>query len=65
MLVGYPPFCADEPAETYRKVMNWKETLHFPEDLKLSSEAVDLIRRYNAILFFSRIDVAFLFEQFN
>lgn len=45
MLVGYPPFCADEPAETYRKVMNWRETLHFPEDLKLSPEAVDLIRR--------------------
>ena len=38
MLCGYPPFCADTPMETYRKIMNWKETLEFPEDIPLSPE---------------------------
>jgi protein-serine/threonine kinase len=46
MLVGYPPFCADHPTETYRKVMNWRETLSFPDDVELSPHAKDLISRY-------------------
>lgn len=46
MLVGYPPFCAEHPAETYRKVMNWRETLSFPDDVELSPDAKDLIKRY-------------------
>ncbi|KAG5837813.1 hypothetical protein ANANG_G00216990 [Anguilla anguilla] len=29
MLIGYPPFCSETPQETYRKVMNWRETLTF------------------------------------
>ncbi|KAF4529607.1 hypothetical protein B566_EDAN017898 [Ephemera danica] len=29
MLIGYPPFCSENPQETYRKVMNWRETLVF------------------------------------
>lgn len=45
MLCGYPPFCADTPMETYRKIMNWKETLEFPEDIPLSPEAVDLMKK--------------------
>eukprot|EP00029_Vermamoeba_vermiformis_P007388 TRINITY_DN3187_c0_g1_i1.p1 TRINITY_DN3187_c0_g1~~TRINITY_DN3187_c0_g1_i1.p1 ORF type:complete len:508 (-),score=110.40 TRINITY_DN3187_c0_g1_i1:132-1655(-) len=45
MLVGYPPFCAEHPAETYRKVMNWRETLSFPDDVELSPDAKDLIKR--------------------
>lgn len=45
MLVGYPPFCSDTPTETYRKVMNWKETLQFPSDVDISAEAKDLIVR--------------------
>jgi len=43
MLCGYPPFCSDSPAETYRKIMNWKEALQFPEEANLSPEARDLI----------------------
>lgn len=43
MLVGYPPFCSDTPAETYRKIMNWKETLVFPSDVEISPVAKDLI----------------------
>jgi hypothetical protein len=31
--------------ETYRKIMNWKETLEFPEDIALSPEALDLLKK--------------------
>lgn len=45
MLVGYPPFFSDTPPEVYRKIMNWRETLRFPEDSNLSPESMDLICR--------------------
>lgn len=45
MLVGYPPFCSETPTETYRKIMNFKETLQFPDDAVVSDEARDLIER--------------------
>jgi serine/threonine protein kinase len=45
MLIGYPPFCSDTPQETYRKIINWKHTLRFPEDCTISLEARDLIER--------------------
>ena len=44
-LVGWPPFCAETPHETYRKIINWQETLQIPDDVHLSSEAEDLIKR--------------------
>ncbi|KAI8384442.1 AGC/NDR protein kinase [Radiomyces spectabilis] len=44
-LCGYPPFCSENPHETYRKIMNWRETLIFPDDQPISREAEDLIRR--------------------
>ncbi|KAF9198540.1 Serine/threonine-protein kinase [Haplosporangium sp. Z 27] len=44
-LVGYPPFCSENAHETYRKIMNWREQLYFPEDVHLTPEAEDLIRR--------------------
>jgi serine/threonine protein kinase len=43
-LVGYPPFYADEPMQTCRKIVNWKRTLTFPPEVKLSLSAEDLIR---------------------
>ncbi|KAJ6722389.1 NON-SPECIFIC SERINE/THREONINE PROTEIN KINASE [Salix koriyanagi] len=43
MLVGYPPFCSDDPRITCRKIINWKTCLKFPEEPKISSEAKDLI----------------------
>ncbi|KAL3841319.1 hypothetical protein ACJMK2_019481 [Sinanodonta woodiana] len=46
MLIGYPPFCSENPQETYRKVMNWKETLVFPPEVPISTEAKDLIQRF-------------------
>ncbi|GJN32186.1 hypothetical protein PR202_gb20670 [Eleusine coracana subsp. coracana] len=45
MLVGYPPFYADDPITTCRKIVHWKNHLKFPEDARLSNEARDLICR--------------------
>ncbi|GAU39915.1 hypothetical protein TSUD_05070 [Trifolium subterraneum] len=45
MLVGYPPFCSDDPRMTCRKIVNWKTCLKFPEEPKISAEAKDLICR--------------------
>lgn len=45
MLIGYPPFCSESPNETYRKIMNWKQTLIFPEETPISNEARDLIEK--------------------
>ncbi|KAI8063888.1 Serine/threonine-protein kinase orb6 [Gongronella butleri] len=44
-LCGYPPFCSENPHETYRKIMSWRESLVFPDDQPISREAEDLIRR--------------------
>jgi serine/threonine kinase 38 len=43
---GYPPFCSENPQETYRKVMNWRETLTFPPESPISEEAKHAILRY-------------------
>lgn len=45
MLIGYPPFCSENPQETYRKVMNWRETLIFPPESPISNESKDLIQK--------------------
>lgn len=45
-LVGWPPFCAEGATETYQKIVNWQETLYFPDDIQLGHEAEHLIRRY-------------------
>lgn len=45
MLVGYPPFYADDPLTTCRKIVHWRNHLKFPEDSRLSPEAKDLICR--------------------
>ncbi|XP_057973007.1 uncharacterized protein LOC131161330 isoform X2 [Malania oleifera] len=43
MLIGYPPFCSEDPRMTCRKIVNWKTCLKFPEEPKISDEAKDLI----------------------
>ncbi|XP_062158314.1 uncharacterized protein LOC133865837 [Alnus glutinosa] len=43
MLIGYPPFCSDDPRITCRKIINWKTCLKFPEEPKISKDAKDLI----------------------
>jgi len=44
-LVGYPPFYAEDPMDTCRKIVNWKRTLKFPEEARLSVKAKDLMER--------------------
>ncbi|KAH9899856.1 kinase-like protein [Cubamyces lactineus] len=44
-LVGYPPFCSESTHDTYQKILQWKQYLHFPDDVHLSREAEDLISR--------------------
>ncbi|XP_067932920.1 serine/threonine-protein kinase 38-like [Watersipora subatra] len=46
MLIGYPPFCSENPQETYRKIMNWRETLVFPPENPISNQSRDLIERF-------------------
>jgi protein-serine/threonine kinase len=45
MLVGYPPFCAENYNLTYNKIINWRESLKFPKDLHISPSAEHLIKR--------------------
>jgi hypothetical protein len=45
-LVGYPPFCSESTHETYQKIIQWQYHLAFPDDVHLSREAEDLVRRY-------------------
>lgn len=44
-LVGYPPFYSEDPMSTCRKIVNWKRTLEFPKDVRISSAAKDLIKK--------------------
>jgi serine/threonine kinase 38 len=43
MLVGYPPFFADEPSITCQKILQWKKTFQIPKEANLSKEATDLL----------------------
>lgn len=45
-LIGWPPFCAEEPHDTYRKIVDWPRHLNFPPDQQLGPEAEHFIRRY-------------------
>lgn len=58
-LVGYAPFCSmdNNPRETYQKIMNWKTSLVFPDDVYLSPEAEGLIRGYVLILLIGQMMV--------
>ncbi|KAF2869991.1 kinase-like domain-containing protein [Massariosphaeria phaeospora] len=43
-LIGWPPFCAEEPHDTYRKIVDWPRNLHFPPDQQLGAEAEDFVK---------------------
>lgn len=43
-LVGWPPFCAEDTHDTYRKIVNWRESLYFPDELVLGRDAEDMIK---------------------
>jgi len=42
-LVGYAPFCSDNPGDTYKKIIDWPRYLIFPEEVYISPEGLDLI----------------------
>lgn len=46
-VVGYPPFYADEPMQTCRKIINWRQSFGFPPEARarLSPQCIDFIRR--------------------
>lgn len=44
-LIGWPPFCAEEPVDTYRKIVEWPKYLHFPPDQQLRRDPEDFIRK--------------------
>ncbi|KAF5338340.1 hypothetical protein D9611_012455 [Ephemerocybe angulata] len=43
-LVGYAPFCSDNPGDTYKKIIDWPRFLFFPDEVFISKEGEDLIR---------------------
>lgn len=43
-LVGYAPFCSDNPGDTYKKIIDWPNYLCFPEEVFISREGEHLIR---------------------
>ena len=45
MLVGYPPFFAENPSATCKKVLDWRNTFVIPKEARLSREATDLMLR--------------------
>lgn len=45
MLVGYPPFFAEEPSITCQKILHWKKTFNIPKEAKLSDNAKDLLTK--------------------
>lgn len=44
MLVGYPPFYAEDAIKTCRKILNWRDTLRFPLEAKITWAAKNLIQ---------------------
>jgi hypothetical protein len=45
MLIGYPPFFSDNPTETCKTILNWKNHLTIPPESKISKEATDMIKK--------------------
>jgi serine/threonine kinase 38 len=68
-LIGYPPFYAEDPMSTCRKIVNWKKTLVFPDEARLSPEAKDLIQKLicdnSKRLTFDQIKQHSFFKEFN
>lgn len=44
-LAGYPPFYAEDPMSTCRKIVSWRTYLAFPEEVVMSTNAKDLISK--------------------
>lgn len=48
MLVGYPPFFAETPSATCKRVMDWRKHFSIPKEANLSPEATNLLKRLMA-----------------
>ena len=44
MGVGYPPFFSENPSDTCKKILKWKQYFSIPNDANLSPEAKSLIK---------------------
>ena len=38
-LIGWPPFCAEDAHDTYKKIVDWRNNLYFPPDNPLLQDA--------------------------
>ena len=45
MVVGFPPFFSENPSDTCKKIVKWRENFSIPEDANLSPEAESFILR--------------------
>ncbi|CAG9319072.1 unnamed protein product [Blepharisma stoltei] len=45
MVVGYPPFFSEEPADTCQKIVSWQKHFTIPAEARLSPALSDFIRR--------------------
>ena len=45
MVVGFPPFFSENPSDTCKKIVKWKEHFSIPSDANLSPEAESFILR--------------------
>ncbi|KAF2862854.1 Serine/threonine-protein kinase [Piedraia hortae CBS 480.64] len=43
-MIGWPPFCADDPKITYCKIVEWPRYLQFPPDQPLGADAENFMR---------------------
>ncbi|KZP25554.1 kinase-like protein [Athelia psychrophila] len=43
-LVGYAPFCSENPGDTYKKIIDWPNYMFFPQEVHISQEAEHIIR---------------------
>ena len=45
MVIGFPPFFSENPSDTCKKIVKWKEHFSIPSDANLSQEAENFILR--------------------
>ena len=45
MLVGYPPFFSEDPAITYKKILNWTDYFQIPSEANQSYAASDIVSK--------------------
>lgn len=45
MLFGHPPFYGNNYEEIKTKILTWNQHLEFPEDIDVSNNAIDLIKK--------------------